>query len=189
MRRMKRLTVGQKVPDFTVTDIDGGIVSPGGMTEGYVLFAFLRYAGCPWCNLAVHRLAMESKMLEQNDCRIVVFVQSSKDKVLENIQEKHAHKPEFPVVADPHKRIFKLFGVNRSLHSVVRAINDIPAWLHSVKELNFPQGKIDGDLFLAQALFLVPCKTGTIVQALHDKSLYYHETFTPIYQSLIFKET
>jgi peroxiredoxin len=185
---MKRLTVGHKAPDFTATDVDGNPVTLGTDPDGYTLLAFLRYAGCPWCNLAVHRLAMESKMLGKNNCNIIVFVQSTKEKVFENIHERHAIKPHFPVIADPHKRYYRQYGVNSSFHSVVRAINDIPAWVHVVKGLTFTQGKIDGDLFLAQALFLVSSKTRNIVQALYGKSLYEHETFTPIYQSLIFKE-
>jgi peroxiredoxin len=185
----KRLVVGQQAPHFTIEDVDGQPVSLESQKQPYVLMAFLRYAGCPWCNLAIHRLALESKMLAQNDCGVVVFVQSTKEKVHENIHERHALRPDFPIVADPTKKIYRQYGVNSSFHAVVRAINDIPAWVHAVKEHGFVQGKLDGDLFLAQALFLVSCKTNKIVQVLYGKSLYEHETFTPIYQSLIFKET
>jgi peroxiredoxin len=183
---MKRLTVGQRAPDFTAIDVDGDTVMIGSNPEKYVLLAFLRCAGCPWCNLAVHRLVMESKMLGENNCDIVVFAQSPAGQVLTNA---HGHESVFPIVADPHKQFYRQYGVNRRFRSVVRAINDIPAWVHAFKGLNLPQNKLDGDLFLAQALFLVSCKTKKVVQALHGKSLYDHETFTPIYQSLIFRET
>jgi peroxiredoxin len=185
---MKKLIVGQKAPDFTAIDVDGNPVALGADSDSYTLLAFLRCAGCPWCNLAVHRLAMESKMLSKNNCNVIVFVQSTKEKVFENIHERHAIKAHFPVIADPRKRYYRQYGVNSSFHAVVRAINDIPAWVHTVKGFNAAQGKIDGNLFLAQALFLVSSRTHTIVQALYGKSLYEHETFTPIYQSLIFKE-
>ena len=186
---MKKLAAGHHAPVFQVTDIDGAPVTIDSQPEPYVLLAFLRYAGCPWCNLAVHRLALESKMLSQNKCSIVVFVQSSGEKIHEDTHERHAIRPNFPIVADPRKKIYRTYGVNSSLHAVVRAINDIPAWVHAVKEHGFMQGKLDSDLFLAQALFLVSRKSHKIVQALYGKSLYEHETFTPIYQSLIFKET
>lgn len=186
---MKKLAAGHQAPLFHTTDVDGVPVSLDSQRRPYVLVAFLRYAGCPWCNLAVHRLALESKMLAQNDCDIIVFVQSTRQKIRENIHERHAVQPDFPIVADPSKKIYRQYGVNSSLHAVVRAINDIPAWVHAVREHGFTQGKVDGSLFLAQALFLVSCKTNNIVQALYGKSLYEHETFTPVYQSLIFKET
>ena len=186
---MKKLIIGHHAPAFTADDVDGVPTSLTSQPTPYVLLAFLRYAGCPWCNLAIHRLALESKMLSQNNCSVIVFVQSTDDKVRENIHERHAIRPDFPIIADPSKKIYRQYGVNSSFHAVVRAINDIPAWVHAVKEHGFVQGKLDGDLFLAQALFLVSCKTNKIVQALYGKSLYEHETFTPIYQSLIFKET
>jgi peroxiredoxin Q/BCP len=186
---MKKLAVGHRAPVFHATDVDGAPVALDSQPRAYVLMAFLRYAGCPWCNLAVHRLALESKMLAQNDCDVVVFVQSTQQKIHENIRERHAIRPDFPIVADPAKKIYRQYGVNSSLHAVVRAINDIPAWVHAVREHGLTQGKLDGNLFLAQALFLVSCKTNQIVQVLYGKSLYEHETFTPIYQSLIFKET
>jgi len=185
---MKRLLVGQQAPDFAVTDVSGKKVTLHGQKDGYTLLAFLRYAGCPWCNLAIHRLALESKMLSQSGCNIIVFVQSTRDNVVENISERHAVKPLFPIIADPGKEVYRAYGVTHSLHAVVRAINDIPAWVHAVKDHGFVQGKLDGDLFLAQALFLVSRKTRMVVQALYDKSLYDHETFTPIYQSLVFKD-
>jgi peroxiredoxin Q/BCP len=185
---MKKLAAGHQAPAFQTTDVDGTPVTLSSQAKPYVLLAFLRYAGCPWCNLGIHRLALESRMLTQNNCSIVVFVQSTDDKVHENIHERHAIKPTFPIVADPTKKIYRKYGVNSSLHAVVRAINDIPAWVHAVKTHGFIQGKIDGSLFLSQALFLVSCKSNKIVQALYDKSLYEHETFTPIYQSLTFNE-
>jgi len=185
---MKRLTAGKLAPHFSATDIDGNAVSLRDHTTGYVLLAFLRCTGCPWCNLAVHRLAVESKMLGENNCKVIVFVQSKHDKVHADTHEHTALKPQFPVIADPRKQYYRQYGVNRSFHAVVRAINDLPAWMHAVKDFNFNQGKIDGELFLAQALFLVSCKTQKIVRALYGKSLYDHGTFTPIYQSLIFNE-
>lgn len=186
---MKKLAAGHQAPAFHTHDVDGTPVALDTGTAPYVLLAFLRYAGCPWCNLAIHRLALESKMLAQNNCDVVVFVQSTPEKIRENIHERHAIRPDFPIIADPSKKIYRQYGVNGSLHAVVRAVNDIPAWVHAVREHGFAQGKVDGNLFLAQALFLVSRKANTVVQALYGQSLYEHETFTPIYQSLIFKET
>lgn len=180
--------MGQRAPAFEGKDTDDTLVTLDSQPEPYVLLAFLRYAGCPWCNLAIHRLTLEAKMLKQNNCGIVVFVQSSKEKMRENVHERHTVRPEFPIVADPAKKIYRRYGVNGPLYAVVQAINDIPAWVQAVKEHGLMPGKIDGNLFLTQALFLVSRKSNVIVQALYGKSLYEHETFTPIYQSLIFNE-
>jgi len=180
--------IGQPAPAFSVSDVYDKDVVLAKRPEGYTLIAFLKYAGCPWCNLAIHRLALESKMLARNDCDVIVFMQATKHHVIRSTHKHHTQALPFPLVADPHMEVYRKYGVNRSIRAVVRAINDIPAWVHAMRDRGLMQSGIPGDVFLAQALFLVSRQTQTIVQALYGKSLYDHHTFTPIYESLVFKE-
>lgn len=185
---MNKLEIGQEAPDFTAIDVRGEVVKLSAYTGGYVLLAFLRYAGCPWCNLAVHRLALESKLLAENDCQVIAFVQSSKENIIHNIYDRHAVLPSFPIIADPDKSIYTEYGVGSSFKTLSNAINDIPFWVHAVKKHGFSQGTVDGNLFLAPGMFLVRAKDRVVEQAFYGKNFFEHGTFTPIYETLIYEK-
>lgn len=183
-----RLLTGQKAPDFTAQDVSGNKVSLSALDHRYALLVFLRYSGCPWCNLAIHRLSLEYARFQDNDCSVVAFIQSEKAGVIDNIYGRHVVRPEFPIIADHQQKFYKLYGVRPSLTTAARSITKIPAWVHSVKAHGFKQTKIDGNLFMVPANFLVDSRTQTIIRADYSASFYDTDTFIDIYQSILFKE-
>jgi peroxiredoxin len=184
----RRLLLNQKAPKFSAVDVFGDKISLDHNTEGYTLLVFLRYSGCPWCNLAVHRLSLEYKRLKQNHCNIIAFIQSSKEGVMDNIYQRHSLKPKFPIIADHEMKFYKQYGVEVSPIQSLKSITKIPYWLKSVRELGFTQKKLDGKLFLVPAWYLVNNRTGKVVKLARGVSFYDNDTFVNIYDSLIFKD-
>jgi peroxiredoxin Q/BCP len=185
----KKLAPGEKAPTFTTTDVHGDKIKLSTYKDSYVLLVFLRYAGCPYCNLAIHRLALEYKQLLDNDCQVIAFIQSSKENIEENIYQRHALTPEFPIIADKEMKIYKKYGVtDTSVFNYAKSITKIPYWLNSVREHGFKQAKVDGNLFLVPAYFLINGRTGTLVRTDYAKSFYEHRTFADIYQPLLFEK-
>ncbi len=183
------LLPGQKAPSFKARDVYGHTVDLAGSKKDYVLVAFMRYAGCPYCNLAIHRLSVEYDMLQQNNCDVVVFVQSESDEIIKNIYNRHQLKPQFPIIPDMAKRFYDMYGVQSSKKMFwTGQIKTLPYWLESVGKHGFKQGKMEGDNFLVPAMFLVNAKTQKIVEARYGTSFYDYETFTNIYESLNFGE-
>jgi hypothetical protein len=125
--------------------------------------------------------------LEQNNCVVVAFVQSTPDKISKNIYERHAVKPEFPIIADPEMVYYKQYGVRTSVTAALRSIVKIPYWVHAVQDQGFKQTNIDGKYFLVPAFFLLDGKTLEVIKADYGSSFYDHDTFTDVYQNLIFK--
>ena len=164
------LAAGDMAPDFTVQDVKGKTITLSKYRDQSVLLVFLRYAGCPWCNLAIHRLALEYPMLHKQNCQIIAFVQSDSESICENIYERHEVTPQFPIIADPDKEFYKLYGVHSRPAAITKAIRAIPYWVHAVKAHGFKQTKMDGDLFMVPATFLISSKTGQIVEADYDGS-------------------
>ena len=78
----KKLATGMRAPQFTAVDVFGKKVTLSSNKDRYTLVVFLRYAGCPWCNLALHRLAMEQQLLKESRCDIIAFIQSSKENMI-----------------------------------------------------------------------------------------------------------
>lgn len=173
---------------FNIRDVRGKTVSLQNPNTRYILIAFLRYAGCPYCNLAIHRLSIEYPLLIKNDCEVIAFVQSNEENITKNIYERHAHKPEFSIVADPESKIYRKYGVKSSMSITAPLITRIPYWVKAVTKHGFWQKNIDGSFFLVPAWFLINTETNTIVKQQEGVSFYNHETFIDIYDSLIFKD-
>lgn len=186
VRMNRKLFEGQPAPDFTVKDVRGRAVKLSSIYPKSVLIVFMRYAGCPWCNLAVHRLTMEYTLLKQQDCEVIAFIQSTSDNIKENIYDRHARKPPFPLVADQTREIYNLYGVQNSVLAAVRSIKKIPHWVHAVREHGFKQSTMDGDFFLVPAMFLVSGHSGEIILTSYGSDFYKHETFTEVYEKLRF---
>ena len=180
--------VNQPAPKFRAIDVLGNKVNVTGSGDGYLLITFLRYSGCPWCNLAIHRLALEYPQLKANNCQIIAFVQSEKDSVMKNIYERHDLQPQFPIIADHDMKYYKLYNVDSSIPGTLKSVTKIPIWLESVRKHGFKQQKLDGNFFLVPAWFLVNLRTGKIVQGERGVSFYNHESFIKIYDSLTFKD-
>lgn len=131
---------------------------------------------------------MEYPLLKQNNCEVVAFIQSTPDNIIENIYNRHARKPEFPIIADKERKIYNLYGIRASAKAAFKSVMKIPYWAHAVKEHGFKQTKIDGNLFLAPAMFLISGRNNKILMAAYSSSFYEHETFTRIYELLGFTD-
>lgn len=178
--------INQIAPKFKVMDVFGRKINLADYTEGYSLLVFLRYSGCPWCNLAIHRLSLEYKRLKKDKCQIIAFVQSDKENIIKHIFDRHEPKPQFPIIADHQMKIYEKYGVDLSIVGTLGAITAIPEWVLSVRKLGFKQTKIDGNLFLVPAWFLINNTTGKIVKSERGVSFFDHANLTGIYESLTF---
>lgn len=183
-----KLKAGDTAPDFTTTDVHGDKIRLHNIDSEHILVVFFRYSGCPWCNLAIHRLSLEYKNLRENDCSVVAFIQSDKTDVIDNIYNRHVVKPPFPIIADHDKKFYGMYGVTTSLTAAVRSITKIPDWMHAVKDHGFSQTKMDGDVFLVPAAFLVNGRTKKIEKASYGSSFYDHDLFLDIYDLVYYKE-
>ena len=106
---MKYKTGDILVP-LTCEAIDGRAVSIPDPSTRFVLLCFSRWAGCPICNM--HLASYKRRVQELEACGIlvvIVFHSPTKD-----VRELRGDLP-FTLVADPEKRLYRAFGVGRSL--------------------------------------------------------------------------
>ncbi|MFZ1484252.1 MAG: redoxin domain-containing protein [Candidatus Saccharimonadales bacterium] len=179
------LSVGDQAPSFDLTDVMGNKVHLKDYSGSYLLLAFLRYSGCPWCNLAVHRLAVEQPLLKNSKCEVVVFIQSSTENIEKNILKRHKLPPKFPIIADPSRTIYQKYFVTPSVSKTLRhVITHIPACVTSAYGEGYKQTAIDGNSFIAPATFLLARDTQKIVRIDYNADLYDHQSFTDIYDSI-----
>lgn len=185
MRPQRRLKIGDKVPDFWTRDISGKEVDSREL-KGNTLIVFLRYAGCPFCNLAIYRLAHEYKLLKKEGCEVIAFVQSTEENIDENIIKQQDSTPPFPIVSDQQQDVYKLFGVTPNAAKAAKyTTKNASHWIDAVFKKKFKQSNIDGSAFIVPASFLID-KYGIIQIADYDSSFYEDNVFTPIYEHLTF---
>ena len=165
----------------------GNSIALADYKDKFVLLVFLRYSGCPLCNLTIHRLTLEYPMLRDSGCEVVAFIQSSPENIKKNIHERHKTSPQYPIIADEKRKYYDMYGVKNSAVAGVKSLLDIPYWLKAAYVHGFPQTEVDGSLLLVPATFLIGPGTQPIVKAEYGSSFYDHRTFTSIYEPLNFK--
>jgi peroxiredoxin len=84
------------------------------MTGAQVHLQLRRFAGCPICNLHVREVARRYAEIENAGVTEVAVFHSS----AERLRQYQAHLP-FAVVADPERKLYKEFGVEWSLRSLL----------------------------------------------------------------------
>jgi peroxiredoxin len=179
---MKKLVLGDQAPTFTVVDTFGKQVVYNGPRTRSLLIAFLRYSMCPFCNLAIHRLTVEYPILQSSGIDVVAFVQSSSGNIRKHIYDSHAEQPPFPIIPTQSPDVYKMYGVNPTLTEAPYFLPTIPVWIDRIRKGGLKSIDVDGNLFLAPALFMVS-PNGAISLAKYKANLYDHALFTEIYET------
>jgi peroxiredoxin len=146
-----RLTAGQQAPDFTWTDLHGQTHQLSRLAGQPVLLAFHRYASCPLCNLHMHGLIARYPALDAAGLKILTIFQSSDEVITRNVGRQDA---PFPILADPNKQLYGMYGVEGSAGGVLRGATRLGDLLGAAR-LGFLPGELDGDVSMVPADFLV----------------------------------
>ena len=121
---MQRLSVGQDAPSFELSDIRGAPVSLASLLGRPLLLQFHRFSDCPSCNFAVRQFAKRHADLVAAGLDLVMLFHSPAE-VLASAMA--AHEPPFCVLADPERKVYEAYGVERSVLGILA-----PAFLAQV---------------------------------------------------------
>lgn len=146
-------------PGFDTTDFLGARVRTGSMEGRSLLLSFYRYASCPLCNLRVRELMAQQRDLEVSGLAMVGVFQSSAREIARHVGRQDA---TFPLVPDPTMELYRRYGVERSLASMLslKVARDALRAMRS----GFMPGRIDGPVDRLPADFLIS-PDGTIAIA------------------------
>jgi peroxiredoxin len=101
---------GDKLPDFTLPDVEGGnVVLAELLAKGPVVLVFFRFAGCPACNIALpyYERHLYPGLAARGATLLAVSPQ-----VPERLGEiKTRHKLSFRIASDTDNRLGKHFGI------------------------------------------------------------------------------
>jgi peroxiredoxin len=107
------LTVGDKIEARELSVVSGEDV-PIPMPGRKVHLQLRRFAGCPICNLHLREVARRSAEIERAGVTEVIVFHSETERLREYV-------PDFPfaMVADPKRKLYREFGVEWSLRSIL----------------------------------------------------------------------
>jgi thioredoxin-dependent peroxiredoxin len=104
-----RMKVGEKAPDFRFdTPWQSSQDFYGATQHQSAILVFLRYHGCPVCQMEMAHLKREIGIFNGKDVRIFVFLQSAIQTLSPLIKEGDF---PFTIVCDPEGKIFRLYAV------------------------------------------------------------------------------
>lgn len=106
-----RRSVGERLSPFQLSTLAHGTVTVP--EPHHIHLQFRRFAGCPVCNLHMHRFAQGYDRLERAGIRTVAFFHSSAA-----LMRPYQGSLPFPTVPDPQRRWYQHFGVERSVFAV-----------------------------------------------------------------------
>lgn len=157
MANGQKLEKGDEAPAFAALTIEGKSLDLDNLKkDGKTVFiSFLRYAGCPVCNLRVHELSEQYEGLKAQNIQLIVVFESSEETLME--YTKDANLP-FPIIADEDNVFYDSFGVKKSFGKVLKtAFNkDAKSKMKQGKELyGDKKYKRDGALTRIPADFVI----------------------------------
>jgi len=158
-----RLKTGQTAPDFEIQDAAGIRHSLAGYKGQNLLLSFYRYASCPLCNQRVHHLSNWLSSQGELDLAVLAVFESPVERIRQYVGRQ---EPPFPLIPDPERRLYRLYGVESSWLKYVLAAGP---FLGSLLR-GYRPGKADGDKALVPADFLID-RNGIIQTAFYGRHI------------------
>jgi len=146
-----RISSGDQAPDFSAGTNDGGTVSLSDYSGKAVLLSFFRFASCPSCRFHLHTMMQRYPGWVRDDFQIIMVFSSSAENVSRYTAE---FKPEFPLVCDLDRRLYRLYGVEK--HNMLNLLD--PRSMFSLvngMSKGFSMGRVDGPMAGLPCDFLI----------------------------------
>jgi len=146
------ITQGMTAPDHTFnTPWKQGISLSGLAKERRTYLIFLRYMGCPLCQMKISRLKNDWERFNGADLNVVVVLQSEPENITSMVSEDEI---PFHIACDPDETFFHLYGVTPG--SIFRyATPSVIKKAMQAKKMGFSHGKSEGKEMQLPAVFLI----------------------------------
>ncbi len=170
-----KLTPGTTAAEFNATDLHSKPISLEQYKGHKILLSFYRYAACPFCNLRVHHMIRQQPEWERKGLKSIAVFHSPKSSILKNVGKQN---PTFPIIPDPQKKLYKLYGVEKSVLGLVAGVRRMGDFIESARKGFFKIAPENG-MHSMPADFLID-ENGVIVEAYYGKDLGDHLPFEQI---------
>jgi peroxiredoxin len=108
---------GDPAPDAELLDLWGeAALLSTAWADGPAVLVFLRYFGCPFCQMQVVGLRRDQGMFEESGASVTLVGQGPPE---EAVAFRERRQVPFPVFVDPDRRAYRAYGLDRGRPSQV----------------------------------------------------------------------
>ena len=125
-----RLQENTLAKDFNTQDIFGNPISLEMLKGKKVLLSFLRFTGCPICNLHVYNLLQHKEELDKKNITIIFVFESSTETIKKYVQ---AENLPFTMISDPDQILYNQYAVEKSWGKFIRWVFTTDGLINGVK--------------------------------------------------------
>jgi peroxiredoxin len=164
-RNASQLKAGDTFPLIRLQNIHDADVAIPNTQSPWVHLQFRRFAGCPICNLHLHSFVERYAEIKTAGIQEVVVFHSPNASLL-------PFQGQFPfdVIGDPEKKLYRQFGVESSIYSVLNP-GAWPAIFEGIKLKDQPSGDPEGGPLGLPADILIAAD-GKVVASHYGKHAY-----------------
>lgn len=149
-----RVKEGDVLPDFTVdTPWDTGKKLSDVVAGKPTLLLFLRYSGCPLCQLDMHALAARYGEVEAVGGQVAVVLQSAPAKLAEELGAPDA--VPYTILCDPEKKLYRQLAVWPAASQMELVGPGLMEKMAQVQAQGIQHGDYEGDEMQLPAAFAV----------------------------------
>lgn len=169
-KRMKKLKNNLLVPNFEAEDYLGRKINLDNHRGKKILLSFHVFASCPFCNLRINELENNyAQSWKELNFEMVHVFPSPGSKIAEFVGKNN---PEYIVIADPNKELYKQFGLKTSISGMFLGFLKIRRLFKAFQVVNLFRSLKNNDAPMHQlpADFLIDEK-GIIREAFYAKTV------------------
>ena len=145
-----KIAKGAVAPSFQAKTHDGQPFDLAALRGQKVWLAFYRFASCPLCNYRVHELLQRYREFEEAGIKMVGVFHSPEENIARFVGKQG---PPFPLIADPERRLYRMYGVEPSVWAMF-SMRNITTTFRALGAGIRP-GRIDGPAHMVPADFLL----------------------------------
>ena len=146
-----KIKPGQPAPGFSAVDQHSNPVNLEDYRGRKLLLSFFRHAACPFSRLRILRLIERHSIHKAWGLEVLGFFQSPSESIEQYVMPLH---PPFPLVADPQRVVYRLYGVKASTLGRYKSLLRLGARKDALAA-GLKSGKAEGLKGLLPADFLI----------------------------------
>lgn len=156
------LQVKQHAPDFNTKDVFNHEISLHKFKGKKVYLAFMRFAGCPVCNLRVHELLKSAAAFKEKNIEVVLIYESTTENMRTYLEGGNY---PFTFIADSKNEIYTIYQVEKSWYRLfISMFKGLIGKASAGEKLFKKKPAMDGKLNRLEAEFLMN-ENGTLAIA------------------------
>lgn len=166
---MNKIKKGNISPNFQARDYLNNRVNLKEFRGKKVLLSFHVFASCPFCNLRVNELKNKYDEWKSKGFEMIHIFPSPGEKIA---QFAGKDNPQFPIIGDPHKIIYELYGLRKSTFGLLKGFLKVKKLFRAFKVVGLFESlhNNDSDMRQLPADFLID-ENGVIQKAFYAKTV------------------